>query len=149
MASREKLLFALAGFGLAAAVAWHLLLGAVPKLGTGIGLAHAYFHTIPICGDPSNVAETFDSEMRRVNTRMHAGMNTVRSGNADHDFAAMMIAHHQGAIEMARVQLKYGRDEQLRRLAQSIIVEQGQEIAYMRILLGNARATSGKDAADH
>jgi uncharacterized protein (DUF305 family) len=47
----------------------------------------------------------------------------------------MMIPHHQGAIDMALLQLKYGRDEKLKRLAQSIIVEQGQEIAYMRTLL--------------
>jgi uncharacterized protein (DUF305 family) len=47
----------------------------------------------------------------------------------------MMIPHHQAAIEMALLELKYGRDERLRRLAQSIIVEQGQEIAYMRTLL--------------
>ena len=47
----------------------------------------------------------------------------------------MMIPHHQGAIDMARVFLKYGRDERLKRLAQSIIVEQGQEIAYMQTLL--------------
>jgi uncharacterized protein (DUF305 family) len=57
------------------------------------------------------------------------------SGEPDKDFAAMMIPHHQGAIDMALVQLKYGRNEKLRRLAQSIIVEQGQEIAYMRSLL--------------
>jgi uncharacterized protein (DUF305 family) len=47
----------------------------------------------------------------------------------------MMIPHHQGAIDMARIQLKYGRDERLRRLAQSIVVEQAQEIAYLRMLL--------------
>jgi uncharacterized protein (DUF305 family) len=47
----------------------------------------------------------------------------------------MMIPHHQGAIDMALIQLKYGRDERLRRLAQAIVVEQGQEIAYMRSLL--------------
>jgi uncharacterized protein (DUF305 family) len=47
----------------------------------------------------------------------------------------MMIPHHKGAIDMALLQLKYGRSEKLRRLAQSIIVEQGQEIAYMRSLL--------------
>jgi len=47
----------------------------------------------------------------------------------------MMIPHHQGAIDMALLQLKYGHDEKLKRLAQSIIVEQGQEITYMRTLL--------------
>jgi uncharacterized protein (DUF305 family) len=57
------------------------------------------------------------------------------SGNIDRDFIRMMIPHHQGAIDMALVQLKYGHDEKLKRLAQSIIVEQGQEIAYMRSLL--------------
>jgi len=150
MAIREKQLLALAGFALAGSVAWHLVLGTVllPKLGADVSLADAYFHAIPMCGDGSNVSETFDSEMRRVSTRMHAGMSAARSGNADHDFAAMMIAHHQGAIEMARVQLKYGNNEQLKRLAQSIIVEQGQEIAYMRTL-GNKQTTSRNYAADH
>jgi hypothetical protein len=48
----------------------------------------------------------------------------------------MMIPHHQGAIEMARAELRYGRNEQLRRLAQEIIVTQQQEIAAMRLALG-------------
>jgi len=56
-------------------------------------------------------------------------------GDEHDDLIRMMIPHHQGAIDMALVQLKYGRNEKLRRLAQSIIVEQGQEIAYMRGLL--------------
>jgi uncharacterized protein (DUF305 family) len=58
----------------------------------------------------------------------------LRSGNIDRDFVRMMIPHHQGAIDMARVLLKYGQDERLKRLAQSIIVEQGQEISYMPLL---------------
>ena len=62
-------------------------------------------------------------------------MEIAPSGDIDRDFTRMMIPHHQGAIDMALVQLKYGRNEKLRRLAQSIIVEQGQEIAYMRSLL--------------
>jgi uncharacterized protein (DUF305 family) len=77
----------------------------------------------------------FYAEMANVNARMHDGMEIARSGNIDHDFVRMMIPHHQGAIDMARVQLKYGQDERLKRLAQSIIVEQGQEITYMRTLL--------------
>ena len=66
-------------------------------------------------------------------------MEIARSGNIDRDFVRMMIPHHQGAIDMARVLLKYGQDERLKRLAQSIIVEQGQEITYMRTLLELAR----------
>jgi uncharacterized protein (DUF305 family) len=80
--------------------------------------------------------------MSDVNARMHADMQIAPSGNADRDFALMMIPHHQGAIEMAKLQLKYGRDERLMHLAQSIIIEQGQEIAYMRILLEGPPATN-------
>jgi uncharacterized protein (DUF305 family) len=50
----------------------------------------------------------------------------------------MMIPHHQGAIDMALVELRYGKDKRLRRLAQSIIVEQQQEIALMHLALGDA-----------
>jgi hypothetical protein len=90
----------------------------------------------PICNIASDdTAPTFYSEITTVNRRMHEAMEIAPSGNAEHDFARMMIAHHQGAIDMALAELKYGRDERLRRLAQSIVVEQGQEIAYMRLLL--------------
>ena len=85
---------------------------------------------------PGSAAEsTFYSDMKKVNARMHEAMQIAPSGNVDRDFLEMMIPHHQGAIDMAVVLLKYGRDEKLKRLAQSIIVEQGQEIAYMRTLL--------------
>jgi uncharacterized protein (DUF305 family) len=69
-------------------------------------------------------------------------MEVTPTGNVDRDFMRMMIPHHQGAIDMARVLLKYGHDEKLRRLAQSIIVEQGQEIAYMHGLLDPPRLRS-------
>lgn len=53
------------------------------------------------------------------------------TGDADKDFVAHMIPHHQGAIEMAQVELKYGKDPQLKRLAQNIIKAQHDEIAFM------------------
>jgi hypothetical protein len=56
-------------------------------------------------------------------------------GNPDHDFASMMIPHHQGAVDMAKVELLYGKDPALRRLAQEIIVTQGSEIAVMQMSL--------------
>lgn len=84
--------------------------------------------------DTKGAGSSFYSEMANVNAHMHADMEIAPSGNVDRDFAQMMIPHHQGAIDMARVFLKYGRDERLRRLAQAIIVEQGQEISYMRML---------------
>ena len=67
---------------------------------------------------------------------MHQAMATVpRTGDADRDFAAMMIPHHQGAIDMATAELLYGTDPVLRRLAQEIIVTQASEITVMRAAL--------------
>ncbi len=150
MPGRVKLLVALGGLVLAVAVSGFLF-GAVPRLGFGDRIRTDLdgIRADPICGDRSNVTQaTFYSEMRRVDARMHAGMEMARSGNVDRDFAGMMIAHHQGAIEMALAQLKYGGDEQLRRLAQSIIIEQGQEIAYMRGHLGNEQTAPTNHLAD-
>ncbi len=61
--------------------------------------------------------------------------DTPMPGMPDHDFAAMMIPHHQGAIDMAKVELLYGKDPVLRRLAQEIIVTQGSEIGVMQLQL--------------
>ena len=69
--------------------------------------------------------------------RMHAEMDVPFTGNPDRDFARMMIPHHQGAIDMALAELRYGKDERLKRLAQEIIVEQQQEIAVMHLALGD------------
>jgi uncharacterized protein (DUF305 family) len=80
-------------------------------------------------------AETFQSSMDEAMRRMDAGMNVPPSGDPDRDFARMMIPHHQGAVDMALAELRFGKDERLRRLAQGIIVEQGQEIALMRSIL--------------
>lgn len=67
--------------------------------------------------------------------RMHRAMAASPTADPDRDFAAMMIPHHQGAVEMAEAELRFGKDERLRRLAQGIIVEQRQEIAVMRQVL--------------
>jgi uncharacterized protein (DUF305 family) len=97
-----------------------------------------------ICSIASEASEpTFYSEMAEANHRMHEAMEIVPEGNTERDFMRMMMPHHQGAIDMALVLLKYGHDERLRRLAQSIVVEQGQEISYMRTLLeAPSRTTS-------
>ena len=58
------------------------------------------------------------------------------TGDVDVDFVAMMVPHHQGAIDMAVTVLRYGRNPQIRRLAQEIIVTQQQEIAAMRLAVG-------------
>jgi len=69
-------------------------------------------------------------------TKMMIDMGIRPSGDVDADFVAMMVPHHQGAIEMAQAELRYGRNEPLRRMAQEIIVTQLQEIAAMRLSLG-------------
>jgi uncharacterized protein (DUF305 family) len=79
---------------------------------------------------------SFLSENVGAMTRMMVGMEIKPSGDVDQDFAAMMIPHHQGAIDMAQAELRHGHNEQLRRIAQGIIVEQQQEIAAMRLALG-------------
>src|SRR5882762_3847047 len=95
----------------------------------------------PICSIASEQAAPFYAEMSAVNMHMHAGMDVAPSHDVDRDFMRMMIPHHQGAIDMALVLLKYGRDEKIKRLAQSIVVEQGQEITTMRTLLDPPAAT--------
>ena len=85
----------------------------------------------------ANPAEApFLAENQAAMDKMMAGMDITPSGDADRDFAAMMIPHHQGAIDMAQAELRHGKNEQLRRIAQEIIVEQQQEIAAMRLALG-------------
>ena len=78
----------------------------------------------------------FLAENNAAMNKMMAGMAVKPTGDVDHDFAAMMVPHHQGAIDMALAELRYGHNEQLRRIAQEIIVEQQQEIAAMRLALG-------------
>ncbi|MDB5466536.1 MAG: hypothetical protein JWQ46_1298 [Phenylobacterium sp.] len=79
----------------------------------------------------------FKAENDAAMTTMMASMAVKPSGDVDRDFAAMMIPHHQGAIDMAQAELRYGTNEQLRRIAQEIIVDQQQEIAAMRLALGD------------
>jgi hypothetical protein len=77
----------------------------------------------------------FLAESHVAMNRMMKAMEVKPSGDVDKDFVAMMVPHHQGAIDMARAELRYGHNEQLRRLAQEIIVTQQQEIAVMELAL--------------
>jgi hypothetical protein len=78
----------------------------------------------------------FLAENAAAMEKMMADMDVKPTGNVDADFVATMIPHHQGAIDMALAVLRYGKNEQIRRIAQEIIVEQQQEIAAMRLALG-------------
>ena len=96
---------------------------------------------LTICSDASQAAfpeETpYLSENDIAMNKMMSGMVIQPTGDVDRDFVAMMAPHHQGAIEMAQAVLRSGHNEQIRRLAQEIIVTQQQEIAAMRLAIGD------------
>ena len=78
----------------------------------------------------------FLNENDAAMTTMMKDMAIKRTGDVDRDFVAMMVPHHQGGIDMAMAVLRHGHNEQLKRLAQEIIVTQQQEIAAMHLAIG-------------
>ncbi|ASW02691.1 CopM family metallochaperone [Paraburkholderia aromaticivorans] len=78
--------------------------------------------------DPGESTRAF----KAADDKMMQDMSADYTGDADKDFVAHMIPHHQGAIEMAQVELKYGKDPELKRLAKNIIKAQHDEIAFMK-----------------
>jgi Domain of unknown function (DUF305) len=92
-------------------------------------------------GDPNN--DPSWSELTGSMDKMHMAMTAVvRSGNSDIDFVRLMVPHHQAAIDMAKTQLLYGKDPQMRRLAQEIITEQQLEIELMQRWLQQQQHTN-------
>ena len=138
-------------FGLGSAMAGALFatLAIVFVFPVGLGYpghsAHHQAHqvaAIPFCSRAScGDRSSFYSEMAGANERMHEDMAVVPTGDINRDFVRLMIPHHQGAIDMALALLNHEPEERLRRLAQSIIVEQEQEIIYMRLLESNQSTT--------
>jgi len=116
------------------------------------GLALSLFSATTSAGEPGRAPateaahvhslqadeQTFLAENDAAMTRMMTGMSIGPTGDVDRDFVDMMTPHHQGAIDMAVLVLRYGHNEQVRRLAQEIIVDQQQEIAAMRLAVGDA-----------
>ncbi|MFT4133977.1 DUF305 domain-containing protein [Labrys sp. (in: a-proteobacteria)] len=111
-------------------LAWILAAGSVPAVADDT--AHHGHEAMPASAETPFLQEN-DAAM----SKMMSAMAVKPTGNVDRDFTEMMIPHHQGAIDMAQTYLRYGRNEQLRRIAQEIIVEQQQEIAAMRLALGD------------
>lgn len=100
--------------------------------------AHAAEPAAPFEAASPNDAQTFTALMAESMVRMHTGMMVPETHQPDRDFAVMMIPHHQGAVDMALAELRFGHDKRLRRLAEGIIVEQRQEIEVMQRILADA-----------
>jgi uncharacterized protein (DUF305 family) len=79
-----------------------------------------------------------DSDSASTKDFKQAGMNMMRNmsvpytGDADVDFRTHMMPHHQGAVDMAKIALKYAKDPDTKKMAQDIINDQDIQIAQMR-----------------
>ena len=83
-------------------------------------------------GTPSAKDTPSTKAYRDAMQKMERSMSIPYTGDADKDFVAGMIGHHQGAIDMAKVELQYGKDPELRKLAEEIVSAQEKEIAFMK-----------------
>lgn len=79
-------------------------------------------------GDQSPSSQAF----AEANAKMHTDMAIEYTGDTDVDFVRGMIPHHQGAIDMAKIELQYGKDPEIRKLAEEVIKAQEGEIAMMK-----------------
>ena len=82
---------------------------------------------MPMLADASAATKAF----AEANARMHKDMTITFTGNADVDFLKGMLPHHQGAVDMAKIAIQYGKDPEVRKLAEAIIKAQNEEIAWM------------------
>jgi len=113
----------------------------------GAGIACTLVPAVPshagaIPPDPQSF-QAFMHENDAAMDKMMSAMTIKPSGDVDKDFVAMMVPHHSGAIDMALAELRHGHNEQLRRIAQEIIVEQQQEIDAMHLALGDHVDSAG------
>jgi uncharacterized protein (DUF305 family) len=89
----------------------------------------------PAAAPPAPGSAPSSAAYRAAMEAMMKSMETPYTGNADHDFVTGMLPHHQGAVDMAKIELQYGRDPALKTLARDIIASQTKEQAFMRAWL--------------
>ena len=112
-----------------------LAIGSVALAGIAIAQTPSMDHSkmdhskmgMPMPADASAATKAF----AEANARMHKDMTITFTGNADVDFIKGMLPHHQGAVDMAKIVIQYGKDPEVRKLAEAIIKAQNEEIAWM------------------
>lgn len=124
----------------------HVLLTFLLSITAMTANAQDHDHAPRSAGSPApfiaSTAKPFPVLMRDAMAIMDEGMRRApMTGSPDHDFASMMIAHHEGAVNMAEALLLYSQDPELRNLAQGIITEQQNEIRIMQAWLERYRVT--------
>jgi hypothetical protein len=121
-----------------------VLAASVVILGVGLLRSRAQAETHARVGQPAT--DTDWSELIAGMNKMHLAMEAVeQSGNSDVDFVRLMLPHHQAAVDMAKTQLLYGKDPQMRRLAQEIITDQQLEIDLMQRWLKQQKPAAAKE----
>jgi uncharacterized protein (DUF305 family) len=112
----------------------------------GISVLRAGVESETLANSSQTTADADWSELIASMDKMHMAMGAIkRSGNADADFVRLMVPHHQAAIDMAKTQLLYGKDAQMRRLAQEIITDQQSEIELMQRWLKQSAPASARE----
>lgn len=88
-------------------------------------------HAMPMATGNTAASDAFAA----ANAKMHQEMAVELTGNPDVDFIRSMIPHHQGAVDMARIELEHGTDPEVKALAEAVIAAQQKEIAWMQAWL--------------
>ena len=133
MGCRKMTVYLIAAFSSAALlVAVDQMTAAQERAATPTAQQHPHSGPRARAATTDNEADFLAANHAAMN-KMMADMTVPPTGDIDRDFVAMMVPHHQGAIDMALTILRFGKSEQLKRLAQEIIVTQQQEIAAMKL----------------
>ena len=96
------------------------------------GMDHSNMGNMDMDNAAAPAAGTSDAAYKVAMDKMMANMMVPYTGNADVDFAKGMIPHHQGAIDMAKVVLQFGKDAEIRKLAEAVVAAQESEITFMQ-----------------